>query len=251
MIQFDEKVVLVTGGSRGIGKAVATMFARAGASVAFNYLNHKEAADKTVAEIENIGAKVKAYQADVISHSQVDMLISRVMNDFGKLNIVVNNAGIWTYGPIEQLDPQIWHETMAINLTGTYNVSRRSIPVLHGDKGDNIINISSTAGQRGEAGHSHYAATKGGVIAFTKSLATELASRQIRVNCVAPGWVRSDMTEEVMTGDGEQEIAAGIPLGRVGSPEDIAHAVAFLASPLAEFITGEILNVNGGSVLCG
>jgi 3-oxoacyl-[acyl-carrier protein] reductase len=251
MIQFDEQVVLVTGGSRGIGRAIAETFAGAGARVAINYRQDKAAADETVESVQSTGQQVRAYQADIISHSQVDMLISRILNDFGQLNAVVNNAGIWTYGPIHHMDPQTWHETLAVNLTGTYNVCKAAIPHLNGERGDAIVNISSTAGQRGEAQHSHYAATKGGVIALTKSLSSELAPRGIRVNCVAPGWVKSDMTQSVMQGDGESQLAADIPLGRVGVPEDIANAVAFLASPLAGFITGEILNVNGGSVLCG
>ena len=251
MIRFQQEVVLVTGGSRGIGREIALVFAKAGALVALNYYQHQSAADEVVNRIRNDGGVANAFQCDVSSQDATDDLIATVREDYGRLNIVVNNAGIWKRAPLEEMEPDSWEETLRVNLTGTYNICRAAVPFLDGDRGDNIVNISSTAGQRGEAYHSHYAASKGGIISFTKSLAAELADRAIRVNCVAPGWVRTDMTGETFAGGGEREIARGVPLGRVGRPEEIAGAVVFLASPLAGYITGEILNVNGGSVLCG
>lgn len=251
MIQFDREVVLVTGGGRGIGRAIAKMFAKAGARIAINYRNRKEDAEETVNQIKSEGGDARAFQADLISFSQVDLMINRILTHFGDLNIVVNNAGIWTEGPIDKMDPQTWHETIATNLSSVYHVCRLAVPKLNGARGDNIVNISSTAGQRGEAFHSHYAASKGGIISFTKSLSTELAPRQIRVNCVAPGWVDTEMCARTFSDGGREEIASTIPLQRVGTPEDIAGAVLYLTSSLAGYVTGEILNVNGGNVLCG
>jgi len=251
MIQFDGKVVLVTGGSRGIGKAISLMFAKAGARVAINYRSRKDMAEETVKAIESAGGEARAFQADLISFTQVDVMMSRILDHFGQLNMIVNNAGIWTEGAIDQMDAQTWHETIATNLSSVFHVCRLGVKYLDGERGDNIVNISSTAGQRGEAFHSHYAASKGGVISFTKSLSTELAPKNIRVNCVAPGWVNTEMCETTFADGGREEIAETIPLRRVGNPEDIAGAVLYLASPLASYITGEILNVNGGNVLCG
>jgi len=251
MIQFDGEVVLVTGGSRGIGKAISLMFAKAGARVAINYRSRKETAGETVQAIKEIGGEARAFQADLISFTQVDVLMSRILDHFGQLNMIVNNAGIWTEGAIDQMDAQTWHETIATNLSSVFHVCRLGVKYLDGTRGDNIVNISSTAGQRGEAYHSHYAASKGGIISFTKSLSTELAPKNIRVNCVAPGWVETEMCESTFSGGGKEEIESTIPLKRVGQPDDIAGAVLYLASPLASYVTGEILNVNGGNVLCG
>ncbi len=251
MIRFDGEVVLVTGGGRGIGRAISLLFAELGARVAVTYREQKNAADDLADEITEHGGDARAFQVDLISFSQVDVMIERVMSHFGDLNIIVNNAGIWTEGAIKNMDPHTWHQTIGVNLTGVFNVCRAGLDYLQGETNDNIVNISSTAGQRGEARHSHYAASKGGIISFTKSLATELAPDKIRVNAVAPGWVETDMTAQVMEGGGRARLAETIPLGRVGLPGDIAPAVVFLASPQAGFITGEILNVNGGSVLCG
>lgn len=251
MIQFDGEVVLVTGGGRGIGRTLSRLFAELGARVAMTYHERKNAAEDVVREIAENGGDARAFQVDLISYSQVDRMIKRVISHYGDLNIIVNNAGIWTEGAIKSMDPNTWQETIGVNLTGVFNICRLSVNYLNGDTNDNIVNIASTAGQRGEALHSHYAASKGGIISFTKSLATELAPENIRVNGVAPGWVETEMTANVMAEGGREQIAETIPLGRVGLPRDIAPAVVFLASPMAGFITGEILNVNGGSVLCG
>jgi len=251
MIEFNGEVVLVTGGSRGIGRAITKFFIQAGARVAVNYRTNAEAAKETLELADTLGGESGAFQADLTSYAEVKDMVTDVVEFFGQLNIVVNNAGIWEESAIENMTPEIWRKTIATNLDSVYNVCNLTTPHLNGSRGDNIVNISSTAGQRGEAMHAHYAASKGGLISLTKSLASELADRGIRVNCVAPGWVETEMSARAFAGEGRKKITGGIPLGRVGEPEEIAAAVGFLASPLASYITGEILNVNGGNVLCG
>jgi 3-oxoacyl-[acyl-carrier protein] reductase len=179
------------------------------------------------------------------------MLVDGAVDRFGRLDIVVNNAGIWAGSPIEEVSDGEWNEMLGVNLSGTFHVIRAAVPHMKAAGGGRIINLSSTAGQRGEALHAPYAATKGAVIALTKSLAAELAPFGILTNAVAPGWVETDMTSEALDGDAGRRIRASIPLDRAGRPEEIAGAVLFLASDLASYVNGEILNVNGGSVLCG
>jgi 3-oxoacyl-[acyl-carrier protein] reductase len=178
-------------------------------------------------------------------------MVEATVRRFGALDILVNNAGIWHGAAIDELGDAEWNEMLRVNLSGTFHTIRAAVPHMKRAGRGRIINISSTAGQRGEAWHGHYAATKGAVIALTKSLAAELAPSGILTNCVAPGWVATDMTRDALAGPSGAAIAAAIPLGRVGRPEEIAGAVVFLASDLAGFINGEILNVNGGAVLCG
>ena len=178
--------------------------------------------------------------------------MKNVRNKFQRIDILVNNAGIWEYGKIGEMTPKQWQRTIEINLTGTFNMCNVVVPIMQKQKYGRIINISSTAGQRGEALHSHYAASKGGIIAFTKSLGPELIRDGIWVNCVAPGWVNTDMVSDVFKNLKEtKEIVKSIPRGKVATPEEIAGPIIFLASHLADNIVGEILNVNGGSVLCG
>ncbi len=176
--------------------------------------------------------------------------MKRTLDEFGRLDIVVNNAGIWTYGEIGRLDEETWDETIEVNLKGTFNLCNAAVPVFRANGGGHIINIASTAGQRGESFHSHYAASKGGVLAFTKSLAAELAPWNILVNAVAPGWVDTEMNAEVFSNPlVRRQIVESIPLKRVASADDVAGVVLFLASDLARHITGATINVNGGSVL--
>jgi len=252
MIHFDGKVVLVTGGSRGIGASTARMFAEAGADVAITYTAREDAAREVVGEIERLGRKGLALRCDAADPASCSRIAEEMEARLGRIDILVNNAGIWTYGESDQMSDEVWRRTIEVNLNGTFYMCRAVIPVMKRQGGGRIINISSTAGQRGEALHSHYAASKGGVISFTKSLASELASFNILVNSVAPGWVDTEMCDEVF-GDAayKEEVRLTIPLGRIPSPDDIAGPVLFLASDLARHITGEILNVNGGSVLCG
>ena len=250
MIDLAGRTALVTGGSRGIGKACCEMLARAGARVVVNYRVERPWAELLVQRIGEAGGEAWAVGADVALADEANMLVDETVDRFGRLDVLVNNAGIWKGGAIEEISDGEWQEMLGVNLTGTFNVIRAAVPYMKSSGGGRIINISSTAGQRGEALHAHYAATKGAVISLTKSLAAELARDGILTNCVAPGWVETDMTEEALEQD-RASIVERIPLGRVARPEEIAAAVLFLASDLATFVNGEILNVNGGAVLCG
>lgn len=250
MIDLTGKSALVTGGSRGIGAACCRMLAQAGARVAVNFQLERPHADLLVRRIGEAGGTAFCLAADVSRPDEAEMLVDETVDRFGRLDIVVNNAGIWRGSPIEEISDGEWAEMIGVNLTGSFHILRAAVPHLKRSRG-RIINISSTAGQRGEAFHSHYAATKGAIISLTKSLAAELAQDGVLVNCVAPGWVETDMTRDSLAGEDRAAILAAIPLGRVGRPEEIAGAVLYLASDLASFVTGEILNVNGGAVLCG
>ncbi len=251
MIDITGKTAVITGGSRGIGAATADMFAKAGAEVAINYNNRADSANEVKTRIESLGGKCFVAQADLADYNQVDNFIDNVLEFYGKIDILVNNHGIWTDGRIDDMSLDTWAETMNVNLNSVYYLCRKVVPVMKDRKNGIIINVSSTAGQRGEAEHSHYAATKGAIIAFTKSLAAELAP-EIRVNSVAPGWVDTDMCTGVFADEKvRQNIVESIPVKRIPVPEDIAGPILFLASDLARHINGEILNVNGGSVLCG
>jgi len=179
------------------------------------------------------------------------MMVDDTIDRFGRIDVLVNNAGIWKGSPVDEISNGEWSEMIGVNLTGTFHMIRAAVPHMKRAGGGRIVNISSTAGQRGESLHSHYAASKGAVIAMTKSLAVELAGDKILTNCVAPGWVATDMSRESLEGPAGQSVLDDIPVGRVGSAREIAGAVLFLASDLATFINGEIVNVNGGAVLCG
>lgn len=250
MINLKGKTALITGASRGIGRACALCLAKAGANVLINY-NKSKNIEKLVKECERYYVQALPFRADISSASECSKIIEFAIKNFGRIDILVNNAGVWTYAPVDKMPDEVLNETLDINLRGVFYLLREAVPHMKKQKSGNIINISSTAGQRGEAEHSHYAATKGAIISLTKSLATELAFWNIRVNCVAPGWVYTDMTKGPLKSKEKKQILSLIPMGRVGTPEEIAGAVLFLASDLASFITGEILNVNGGAVLCG
>src|SRR5215468_4170759 len=223
MISLAGKAALITGGSRGIGAAAVKLFAQAGADGVFSYTSAKEAAKQVEQEAARHGTRVEAFKADAGKHGDNKKLVEHCVSRLGRLDILVPNAGVWNVEdtPIEK-------------------------------KSGKIISISSTAGQRGESLHTHYGASKGGIISLTKGLATELAHYGILVNSVAPGWVATDMSNPVLSTKAGQKMAASvIPLGRAATAEEIAGPILFLASDLANFMTGEILNVNGGSVLCG
>lgn len=251
MIDLRGKRILVTGGSRGIGRACCELAARAGARVAIGYRLERAAAEALVRSIVDAGGEAHCVAAELADRGEAEMLVDDAAERFGGLDVLITNHGIWKGAPIDEMSDGEWNEMIGINLTGVFHVIRAAVPYLKAAGGGSIVNLSSTAGQRGEAGHSHYAATKGAIISMTKSLAVELAPHGIRTNCVAPGWVDTDMSHETLVGPRAEEIRAAIPLGRPGTAEEIAGAVLFLASPLAAFINGEILNVNGGSVLCG
>ena len=249
-IDLGGRRALVTGASRGIGRCIALAVAQAGGAVAVHYQNKKEAAARVVAEIEAVGGDAFACAANVQLPSEVKRLVDACVARWGGLDIMVCNAGIWKGSLVEEMTEEQWDEMLDVNLKGMYLVTHYAVPHLKSSTVGAIVNIASTAGQRGEAGHAHYAASKGGMIAWTKSLAPELAPFGVRVNCVAPGWVHTDMAAAALKADGES-INADIPLGRAGEPEEIAAVVCFMASDLASYMTGEIVNVNGGSVLCG
>lgn len=251
MISLKGKTAIVTGGSRGIGRAIVVKLAEAGANVVINYLTNKPAAERLLAEVESYGVKGMVYQADVSDKKQVDDMVFDTITRFERIDILVNNAGVWEENPIDAMTEESLRRTVDINLLGVFFPIMSVVNYMKEQKSGNIINISSTAGQRGEARHSPYSATKSALIGITKSLAPELADYNIRVNCVAPGWVDTDMTKPTMATAEAEKVLATIPLGRIGTPEELAGPVVFLASDLSTFITGEILNVNGGAVLCG
>ncbi len=251
-INFDNQVAVITGGSRGIGAATVRAFAEAGARVVFSYHKAATAARQVVRSCAQHAPNVVAVRADVAKMADARRLIDECMRRFGRLDVLVANAGIWNAepSPIERMTERQWDEMIAVNLKGVYSVIHHAVP--HMRESGRIIVVSSTAGQRGEAFHTHYGASKGGLISFVKGLATELAGRGIRINCIAPGWGETDMSSSVVGDAGELEKAVRtIPLGRFAHPEEIARPILFLASDMASYMTGEVLNVNGGSVLSG
>lgn len=251
MIDLHGYRVLVTGGSRGIGAACCRLFARAGATVMIQYLASGAQARKVLDELQRISPQPhRKVRCDVTDREQIEGLFGFVRTEWGALDCLVNNAGVWIHDPLLELDKTKLDATLAVNVVGPFLCAKHSVPLLTESHDGNIINISSTAGQRGEAFYSPYAASKGAMISATKSWSTELAPK-IRVNAVAPGWVDTDMTANALAGERREEVLASIPLHRIATPEDIAGPVVFLSSPLACHITGEILNVNGGSVLVG
>jgi 3-oxoacyl-[acyl-carrier protein] reductase len=227
------------------------MFALAGADVAINYRSQNRAAMIVQQKIDELGRVCLPVKADISRKDQVEELVGTVLKEWNRIDILVNNAGIWTYGEIGDMDRVVWYETMQLNLDAVFFLCNAVVPAMKKNKEGWIVNVSSTAAVRGEAFHSHYAASKGALISFTKSLASELAPSGIRVNCVAPGWVDTEMCEEVFRQQGfRQKVEQSIPLQRIPPPEDIAGPILFLVSELAKHITGEVVNVNGGSVLC-
>ncbi len=260
-LNLDERTVLVTGGSRGIGAEIVRVFAEAGARVAFSYRQARERAESLAAQCGG-PARCVAIEQELGSPSEGRALVAAAVKAFGRLDILVVNHGVWPAqdAPIAEMAEEQWRNTVAVNLDSVFGLVQAAVgqmekqgaPKAPGDATGHIVLISSTAGQRGEANHADYAVTKGALISLTKSLSSELAPRGIRVNCVAPGWVTTEMSAPAL-GDLElgPKIAAGIPVGRPGTPREIAGPVLFLCTPLAGFISGEVVNVNGGSVLVG
>ncbi|CAN5710096.1 3-oxoacyl-[acyl-carrier-protein] reductase [soil metagenome] len=248
---IEGKRALVTGGSRGVGRATALLLARAGVRVGIGYHSRHGAAEAVTGEIQALGEKGWAHGSDIATEAGAQALFERVRDEWGGLDLFVGNAGIWPPVdiPIAEMTEAHWRQTLDANLTSVFHTVRLAARSLA--DGGRIVLVSSTAGQRGEAFHADYAASKGAMISLTKSVAVELAPRGITVNCVAPGWIDTEMTEQPLATGGRKRIAAQIPLGRVASAEDVAGPIVFLCSDLARHINGEILNVNGGSVLCG
>jgi len=250
-IDLRGKRALVTGGSRGVGRATALGLAGAGAHVGIGYHSRKDEAGAVVRELEALGVSAWAEGGDLADPRTAERLVDRAVRDFGGLDLFVGNAGIWPPADraIADMDDDQWRRTMAVNLDAIFYSTRAAARAVA--DGGRIVLVGSTAGQRGEAFHADYAASKGAMIALVKGVAIELASRDVTVNCVAPGWIDTEMCALPYAGEGRERIEAGIPLGRVASADDVAGPILFLCSDLARHITGEILNVNGGSVLCG
>ena len=258
-LALDDRVALITGGSRGIGAETVRVFAEAGARVAFSYRHSRAQAEALARECGGPKHCIAIGQ-DLATPSDGRALVASTVQAFGRLDALVVNHGIWPArdAPIAQMAEEQWRTTMAVNLDSVFGVVQAAVaqmesqPAMPGGVRGHIVLISSTAGQRGEANHADYAVTKGALISLTKSLSSELASSGIRVNCVAPGWVTTDMSAAAL-GDHKlgPRIVEGIPVGRPGSPREIAGPVLFLCTPLAGFISGEVLNVNGGAVLVG
>ena len=251
-LDINGRVAMVTGGSRGIGRATVECLAELGAQIVVNYLHDEEAALEVVREVEDKGGRALAVQADVRDVKEAERLVGKTVENFGRVDFLICNAGIWEGTSVEEITEELWNRVIDINLKGTWTTCRVAVPVMKRQQFGRIVIVSSTAGQRGEANVSNYAASKGGQISFAKSLAVELAEYNITVNAVAPGWVDTEMNTEVFADKKRlQEIKRGIPLGRVATATDIARPIIFLCSDWARHITGEVLNINGGSVLCG
>lgn len=251
LLDLTDRRIVVTGGSRGIGAACCRLFARAGATVCVVYRASDEAAGSVLAELRSLSERPHClFRTDHTRPDQVRRLFDFVAREWGALDCLVNNAGVWERNPLATFDPDLYARTMDTNVLGPFLCAAAAVPLLEASDDGNIVNISSTAGQRGEAFYSPYAASKGALISATKAWSSELAPR-VRVNSVAPGWVDTDMCAEPFEGSGKADIERTIPRGRVASAEEVAGPVVFLASPLARHVTGEILNVNGGAVLVG
>lgn len=250
MISLQGQRILITGGSRGIGRATALLAARAGADVGITYHTRRADADAVARDIRKLGRKVYVGGGDLAEPARVSQLFAEVQAALGGLDGFVANHGIWPTAdtPVSGLAIERWRETMRVNLDAVFLTTRAAIGTM--TRGGRIVMVGSTAGQRGEAFHADYAATKGAMISLVKSLAVECAPA-INVNCVAPGWVDTEMSAGAYAGEGRARIAASIPVQRIATAEDVAGPILFLLSDLARHITGEILNVNGGSVLCG
>jgi 3-oxoacyl-[acyl-carrier protein] reductase len=245
------KRALVTGGSRGIGSATALLFAEFGVHVAIGYRSRREDAGAVVGQIKSYGVTGCAFSTDLATREGADKLVQQATRELGGLDFFVGNAGIWPADdtPVTDMDDARWRRTMTENIDSMFYTTRAAGRAMN--DGGRIVLVASTAGQRGEAMHADYAASKGAMISYVKSLCIELAPRGITVNSVAPGWVDTEMCEKPFAGTGRDAIARGIPVGRVAAPRDIAGPIVFLCSELARHITGEIVNVNGGSVLVG
>lgn len=245
---LQDKVAIVTGAARGIGEAIALKLAEHGAHIAFTYVSDSSAdkAAALVGRLEGLGVKAKAWQSNAGDFAQSESFVNDVVKEFGTVDVCVNNAGISKDNLLLRMSPEQWDDVMDINLKSVFNMTKQVIrPMMKAKKGS-IINMSSIIGIRGNAGQSSYAASKAGIIGFTKSIALELGSRNVRVNAIAPGFIETDMTHYLKEGEAAQAFLAKIPLGRFGSGEEIANSTLFLASDMSSYITGQVLSACGG-----
>ncbi|MBK8683962.1 MAG: 3-oxoacyl-[acyl-carrier-protein] reductase [Chitinophagaceae bacterium] len=245
---LENKVALITGGSRGIGEAIVLKYAEHGCHVAFTYISENSAvrSEELVQKCKSMGVEAKAYQSNAGSFADCEQLVNDVMQDFKAIDICVNNAGISRDNLLLRMTEQQWDEVMAINLKSVFNMTKQVMKPMMKARSGSIINMSSVIGEMGNAGQSSYAASKAGVIGFTKSVAKEIGSRNIRCNAIAPGFVETDMTAYLKEGEGAEKYKAGIPLGRFASAEDIANTCLFLGSDMGNYITGQVISVCGG-----
>jgi len=242
---LDNKVALITGGSRGIGEAIVMKFAENGANIAFTYLSSDEKANALVAKIEAMGIKAKAYKSDAADYAAAEQLTADVLKDFGKIDICVNNAGISRDNLLIKITPEQWDEVMQANLKSVFNLTKQVIRPMMKQRSGSIINMSSIVGEKGNPGQSSYSASKAGMIGFTKSIALEYAGRNVRCNAVAPGFIETDMTHYLKDGEAEQWFAK-IPMARFGKPEEVANVCLFLACDMSNYVTGQVLSTCGG-----
>mgnify|MGYP001288129566 FL=1 len=242
---LESKVAIVTGGSRGIGSAICQTFAENGCDVAFTYNNSKESAESLAKDLKNIGINAKAYKSDASSFDDATQLVEDVINDFGKIDILVNNAGIKKDNLLMRMNKEDFDSVVNTNLSSVFNLTKASIRTFLKQRSGSIINISSVVGVKGNAGQSNYSASKAGIIGFSKSVALELGSRNIRSNVIAPGFIETDMTDS-LSEDVINSWKESIPLKRGGKPSDVGNACVFLASDMSSYITGQVLHVDGG-----
>jgi 3-oxoacyl-[acyl-carrier protein] reductase len=245
---LEGKTAIITGAARGIGEGIALKFAEEGANIAFTYVSDSsgERSNMLQEKLAGMGVKAKAFQTNAGDYAACESLVNDVLKEFGQIDICVNNAGISKDNLLLRMTPEQWDEVMQINLKSVFNMTKQVIRPMMKAKSGSIINMSSVIGEMGNAGQSSYAASKAGVIGFTKSIAKELGSRNIRCNAVAPGFIETDMTGYLKDGDGADKYKAGIPLGRFGTTEDIANVTLFLAGNASTYITGQVISVCGG-----
>ncbi len=248
---FEGKAAIVTGSSRGVGRATAVRLAEGGANVVVNFLSNEAEAFETVRMCKDRGSEAIVVQGDVSEFLHAKEIANKAVEKFGRIDLLVCNAGIWEGAPIEEMSEELWNKVLNTNLKSAWAMTKACVPAIRKQSSGAIVLVSSTAGQRGEANYSNYAASKGGQISFTKALATELCPK-IRVNCVAPGWIETAMVRPVFeVEDYKQSVLKSIPLNRMAATDDVALSICFLLSDWSRHITGEVLNINGGTVLCG
>jgi len=245
-MKLKGKLALVTGSSRGIGRAIALKLAEEGADIIVNFLRHKQGAEETAREAEKLGVSAQIIKANLVEPEKIDAMFETIASRWGRLDILVNNAGITKDGLAMRMKEDAWNLVLQINLSGAFACIQQVLPAMVKARWGRIVNIASVVGQMGNAGQANYAASKAGLIGLSKSVAKEIGSRGITVNVVAPGFIETDMTDAALAGDAREQLLAKIPLRRIGTPNEVAEAVAWLASPAAAYVTGHVLRVNGG-----